>query len=153
MIDLRRSLPEDAAEIARLHMWSRQVAMPWLPELHTLDETVSWVSHTVLPLQDVWVAVNDGTIVGMAACHEDMLEHLYVLPGHQGLGIGSMLLSNALAICEGPLRLWVFQRNRRAREFYEARGFKAILFTDGRDNEEREPDVLYEYADDNGVNQ
>ena len=32
---------------------------------------------------------------------------------------------------------------KRARQFYEARGFIASEFTDGSRNEEREPDVLY----------
>jgi hypothetical protein len=38
------------------------------------------------------------------------------------------------------LELWCFQANARARRFYEARGFHAIRFTDGADNEERTPD-------------
>jgi hypothetical protein len=44
------------------------------------------------------------------------------------------------------LRLHVFQRNYRARAFYEARGFTAAAFSDGADNEEQEPDVLYEWS-------
>jgi hypothetical protein len=49
----------------------------------------------------------------------------------------------------GPVRnsleLWCFQANSRARRFYEARGFHAILFTDGAGNEERTPDVRYRW--------
>jgi hypothetical protein len=41
------------------------------------------------------------------------------------------------------LQLWTFQRNSRARGFYEARGFNLIERTDGARNEEREPDALY----------
>ena len=33
----------------------------------------------------------------------------------------------------------------RARHFYEARGFEAIAFGDGSHNEERCPDILYEW--------
>jgi len=40
-------------------------------------------------------------------------------------------------------RLWAFQRNQRARVFYEHRGFVAAEFTDGAGNEEREPDMRY----------
>jgi hypothetical protein len=41
------------------------------------------------------------------------------------------------------LQLWTFQRNLRARGFYEARGFALVRQTDGSDNEEKEPDALY----------
>jgi putative acetyltransferase len=43
------------------------------------------------------------------------------------------------------LELWCFQANARARRFYEARGFQAIRFTDGANNEERTPDVRYRW--------
>jgi len=39
-----------------------------------------------------------------------------------------------------------FQRNARARRFYEARGFRLIEETDGARNEEREPDARYLWA-------
>ena len=42
-----------------------------------------------------------------------------------------------------PLQLWTFQRNLRARAFYEKLAFAPVRFTDGASNEEREPDVLY----------
>jgi hypothetical protein len=40
-------------------------------------------------------------------------------------------------------RFWVFRRNARAVRFYESRGFRLIGSTEG-DNEESEPDLLYE---------
>jgi GNAT superfamily N-acetyltransferase len=43
------------------------------------------------------------------------------------------------------LELWCFQANSRACRFYEARGFRAIRFTDGADNEEKTPDVRYRW--------
>jgi hypothetical protein len=42
------------------------------------------------------------------------------------------------------VRLWCFQANSGARRFYERHGFVAVEFTDGHDNEEGCPDVLYE---------
>ena len=33
----------------------------------------------------------------------------------------------------------------RARRFYEERGCRAVRFTDGRDNEEKVPDVRYRW--------
>jgi hypothetical protein len=44
------------------------------------------------------------------------------------------------------MRLYAFQRNTRARSFYERRGFVAVAFGDGSGNEEGEPDVLYQWT-------
>jgi ribosomal protein S18 acetylase RimI-like enzyme len=44
------------------------------------------------------------------------------------------------------MRLYAFQRNTRARGFYERRGFVAVEFGDGSGNEEGEPDVLYQWT-------
>ncbi len=59
------------------------------------------------------------------------------------------VLSSSLmrsARCPLPVRLYTFQENHRARSFYERHGFKVIELTDGSANEERCPDVLYEYG-------
>jgi ribosomal protein S18 acetylase RimI-like enzyme len=39
----------------------------------------------------------------------------------------------------------VFQRNEGARRFYERRGFRLVGQRDGSENEEREPDAVYEW--------
>jgi GNAT superfamily N-acetyltransferase len=95
----------------------------------------------------VWVAELGGVVVGFVSVAGDHLDHLYLLPGFYGRGIGSLLLDKAKELSPGRLRLWSFQRNDRARVFYEARGFVAIRSTDGSQNEEHEPDVLYEWKD------
>ena len=41
------------------------------------------------------------------------------------------------------LQLWTFASNVGAQRFYERHGFVAIRRTDGRDNEEGAPDILY----------
>ena len=43
------------------------------------------------------------------------------------------------------LSLWTFQQNLRARRFYETHGFTIVVETDGQDNEEKLPDVLYRW--------
>jgi hypothetical protein len=44
------------------------------------------------------------------------------------------------------LDAWTFQRNAPARRFYVARGFRLITETDGKQNEEQEPDALYRWT-------
>ena len=46
------------------------------------------------------------------------------------------------------LSLWTFQQNARARRFYAKHGFVAVVETDGLDNEEKLPDVLYRWRRD-----
>jgi GNAT superfamily N-acetyltransferase len=120
--------------------------MPWLPALHTDEETRSWVGTVVLPNHDVWVAEVDGHVVGYVAVDGDELNDLYVRPGFQGRGVGTTLLGQAKALSPSGLSLWAFQRNAGARRFYERHGFVAVELTDGSGNEEREPDVRYRWT-------
>jgi ribosomal protein S18 acetylase RimI-like enzyme len=146
-VRLRRARPSDAAAVALLHMAARREAMPWLPELHSDADTHTWIRDTLLPNAEVWVALAGTAPVGYMALVGGMLDHLYVAPGRQGRGIGSLLLDKAKALRPTELQLYAFQRNQRARAFYEARGFVAVAFTDGADNEENEPDVLYQWPE------
>jgi ribosomal protein S18 acetylase RimI-like enzyme len=143
---LRPANPQDAPAIAEIHLSSRRHGLPYLPEVHTEAETHAWVAEVMLPQQEVWVAESEGQVTGYAALHEGWLEHLYIAPQHQGRGVGRALLDLAMSRNPGGLQLYAFQRNDRARQFYEARGFVAEWFGDGSENEEGEPDVRYRWA-------
>jgi ribosomal protein S18 acetylase RimI-like enzyme len=93
---------------------------------------------------EVWVAVDNHSLVGFCAFKEGWVDHLYVLPMYVGRSFGETLLNKAKE-SHGLLRLWVFQRNRRAISFYERNGFHKIEETDGSSNEEKTPDALYEW--------
>ena len=142
---LRRARPSDAPRIAEVFLAARRQALPYLREIHPDDETRTWIAETVLETCDVWVGLGNGAVVGFLALDGQSLEHLYVLPDHQSAGLGSALLSKAKDLSGGKLALWTFQRNTGARRFSENRGFTAVEFTDGRANEEAEPDVRFEW--------
>lgn len=141
---LRRAEPQDARAIAVVHRTAMRVSLSFLPELHTPEEDLAYISDRFLPDNEVWVAEVDGAVVAYVGFEAEWINHLFVLPDHQGRGIGPRLLAKALETGR-PKQLWTFQKNARARRFYEARGFAAVLFTDGSGNEEREPDVLYRW--------
>ncbi|TKT00249.1 GNAT family N-acetyltransferase [Streptomyces lasalocidi] len=63
----------------------------------------------------------------------------------RGRGIGDRFVSLARQRSPRGLTLWTFQVNEPAHRFYERHGFTAVEFTDGSGNEEREPDVRYEW--------
>ncbi len=141
---IRDATPPDGPVLARIHTGARAAAMPWLAVVHTEAETERWMADAVLPHQRVRVAAMGGEIIGFAATTDGWLEQLYVEPAHQRRGVGSQLLNDALAATARPLRFWVFQRNGAARRFYERHGCRLVQLTEGGDNEEREPDALYE---------
>lgn len=142
---IRSAREDDAVAIAQAHIEARRVAMPWLPIIHTFEETVSFFRDFVIPNQIVLVAEAEEGVVGFIAIEGAYVEHLYVAPSHQGIGIGDALLNRAKELRPNGLMLWTFEGNHRARAFYEKRGFAAVEFTDGSRNEERTPDVRYHW--------
>ena len=143
---IRDATFDDAPALARIHLIARMMAMPWLAKVHGDDETASWMATKVIPTQRVRVATLDDVSVGFSAFTPGWLEQLYIHPDHQHVGIGSRLFNDVCAAAPEAFRFWVFQRNVIARRFYENRGSRLIKLTDGVDNEEREPDALYEKA-------
>lgn len=142
-ITIRAARPDDAGPVAELFIRTRAACMPYLPNLHTDDETRGFIRGVVFARCDVWVAEVDGQLAGFLAVHDEWLEHLYVDPAHHRRGVGSALLAQAQQLRPAGFRLWVFQRNAQARRFYERHGLNLVRLTDGRDNEEREPDAEY----------
>lgn len=151
---LRPARPDDAPRIADVFLSSRRAFLPWAPLRHADDEVRAWVREVLLPRTRVHVACDaggaDAGVRGFvsaqpahAAGEPSWIEQLYVAPGHTARGVGSALLREALAGLPRPVRLHTFQANAGARRFYERHGFVAIAFGDGRDNEERCPDLLY----------
>jgi GNAT superfamily N-acetyltransferase len=122
--------------------------MPYAPSVHSEPDVRDWVRNVLLPGGGVTVATLDGAVGAVIAAGNDAdyrwIRQLWVLPALVGHGVGSKLLHHALAHLQPPVRLYTFQANTGARRFYERNGFKAIAFSDGRDNEERCPDVLFE---------
>jgi ribosomal protein S18 acetylase RimI-like enzyme len=143
--EIRPARSADAEAIADVHLDSRREAMPWLPVLHSLEDTIAYFAGHVLLHEEVLVAEVNQLVVGFIALEGDHVDHLYIAPAYQGRGIGDTLLAMAKEVRPDGLMLWTFQRNARARQFYEARGFVAAELTDGSRNEEREPDALYRW--------
>jgi ribosomal protein S18 acetylase RimI-like enzyme len=119
--------------------------MVYLPRLHPDAEDRAWIAEVVLAEHEVLVADQGGRVVGFEALGDELIAHLYVHPAAQGQGLGTRLLLAAKERRATGLRLWVFQRNEGARRFYERHGFRCLRLTDGAENEEREPDALYEW--------
>jgi len=141
---LRRATPADLDAIAAVFRKARAEAMPWLPVLHTADEERAFFGRLLEEGHEIWVAEVDQRVAGFAAMHDGFLNHLYISPEHQRRGIGDALFARVKESMPGGFRWYVFQENRRARRFYEARGGVVIQLNDVG-GEERLPDALYEW--------
>lgn len=132
---------EDVADIARV---SRAYFMPYLPNLHSPEEDITYFRNRVFTECEVWVVQCRRDLIGFCAFKQNWIEHVYLLLGDIGRGHGRTLVNKAKQK-HSFLQLWVFQRNTRARQFYERNGFLKVKETDGALNEEKLPDVLYEW--------
>jgi len=121
-----------------------------MPTVHTDAEIRAWGVDYMVPNTETWVAETAGRILATMVLdgemQGDMIDQLYVSPADQGRGVGGRLLAHAKQLRPARLRLYTFQSNSPARRFYEARGFVAKEFNDGSRNEERLPDLLYEWT-------
>lgn len=146
---LRPATPADAPRVADLLIDTRAAFMPYAPSAHPEAEVREWVASGLLPDGGVVVAEIDGRVVAVMATGladaDSWIQQMAVDPSLVGRGIGSQLLGHALRSLPPPIRLYTFQANTGARRFYERHGFVAIEFGDGQGNEERCPDVLYEF--------
>lgn len=139
---LRSATPGDGDAVAALFTASFAL-LEFLPSLHTAEEIRKFFG-AVVKRERVSIVEEDGAVLGFIGETQNRVSHLYVHPGHLRRGIGSDLM-NAAQSHQDHLRLRCFQKNEQGRAFYEAHGFEAAEFTDGSNNEENEPDILYEW--------
>ena len=141
----------DAEAVADVYLRSRKELVACAPLVHSDQNVREWIGRTLIPARRMTVATVDGLIVGLMAVSNDgrcsWIDHLYLLPGWIGRGIGTQLLNRARRELPSPIRLYTFQCNHSARYFYERRGFTAIAFGDGSGNEEKCPDILFEWRE------
>ncbi len=140
---VRRATTADAFAVAEVFSSSLE-SLSFLPRLHTHDEHHAFIAG-LIERNEVWMAEDGSSVVGLAALTKNMLTQLYVHPAAQGQGVGSRLLSHVKERSPGGFTLWVFQQNERARCFYERHGCRLVRLTGGHGNEERMPDALYEW--------
>ena len=146
---LRPATAEDASRVADLLISTREAFIPYAPSAHSDAEVREWVSSHLVPSGGVTVADAHGQVVGVMATerrdHRSWISQMAVDPKLVGRGVGGLLLVHAMRTLPPPIHLYTFQANAGARRFYERHGFVAVEFTDGQANEERCPDVLYEW--------
>jgi GNAT superfamily N-acetyltransferase len=138
---IRQARPDDAEAASRVYEASWDAAMEpligrTLGELVPFEERVAEFrrsTSTPTPRAQVWLAVRDEEIVGIAVTSVDgsvgELRALYVVPSEWGSGTSEQLHDAALDGMRSDgataATLWVVEGNARARRFYEGQGWSA----------------------------
>jgi GNAT superfamily N-acetyltransferase len=130
---IRRATPADAAAIAAVQAraWRHAYADIIEPEdMPTPEERAPRYAAYINGGSDVFVWDQDGRVAGFAAVDGDELRAIYVEPRAQGAGVGTALLSAAVAALRASGHaeafLWTFEANGLARAFYERHGWELV---------------------------
>jgi GNAT superfamily N-acetyltransferase len=147
VVTLRRAAAPDAASAADVWLRSFAAALPTVVSPRSGDDVRAYFREVVVPLRETWVAeaADGGGTVGVMVLDGSLLSQLCLDPDWRGRGIGDRFVALAKERAPEGLSLWTFQVNKPAHRFYERHGFVAVEYTDGSGNEEREPDVRYEW--------
>lgn len=92
-------------------------------EKHTPAAQTEYLRREMDVGKNVYMLVDEHP-VGIVSVHSSMIENLYVLPGEQRKGYGSLLLRYAIRQCEESAALWMLNTNTDARRLYERHGFR-----------------------------
>jgi GNAT superfamily N-acetyltransferase len=130
---IRRARPDDADTLLRIQ---REAAVEAFAHVFPQDVypfpadevRANWVRALADPEIELYVAeTEDGEPVGSVSVGHGYLRTLYVVPAHQGRGLGAALHDHALdrlrALGATEAKLWTLEENHDARRFYERRGW------------------------------
>ena len=145
MIEVRRAELSEVDAVRQIGLTTWPVAYAGLAsEEFIADGLAQWWSPEVIEhvIRNgiTLVAAEGDELVGMASLGREgdfwVMWKLYVLPDHQGKGVGKALLEAAIAaLPDGTteLRLDVLVTNEKAIGFYRAHGFTEARVTPDRD--------------------
>lgn len=149
-LSFRPATQSDAEAVAQIYLSSRKEFISFAPIAHSDEAVYQWIHDVLIPSNQVTVVEQDKKVIGMMALSTDekagWIDQLYLHPDVVGCGIGTKLMERAKAELGSPIRLYTFHGNQSATRFYERHGFREIQYSDGSGNEEKCPDILYEWC-------
>ena len=132
-MEIRRASVSDAAEIAAVHVHTWQAAYKdvfgaeRLAGIETPRRVAGW-TRALEEGEPIFVADDDGRVVGFVSVGACELYAIYTLPEAWGSGAGPALMRSAVAQLRddgcAEAFLWVLEDNPRARRFYEREGWE-----------------------------
>jgi GNAT superfamily N-acetyltransferase len=129
---IRRARPDEAETLLRIQREAAVAAFAHIfpPDRYPFPDDgvrADWESALADPAIEIYVLEIDGEPGASVAVGYGFLRNLYVLPAHQGSGVGSTMHDHALdrlrALGFSEAKLWTLEGNHGARRFYEQRGW------------------------------
>ena len=129
---IRRARPDESGTLLRIQRAAAVAAFAHVfpPDRYPFPDDgvrADWERTLADPAIEVYIADVAGEPAASVAVGDGFLRNLYVLPEHQGTGIGSTLHDHALerlrALGWAEAKLWTLEENHGARRFYEQRGW------------------------------
>lgn len=146
MIEPRLAWKLDLDELAEFYLNTREYFSDVIPSIVGSAESVrTWLANRLASQDEVWLAHDDLGLAALMILEPGWIDQLYVRPDLVRRGIGSNLVNFAKSRLPDGIQLWTFQSNSPAQKFYEKHGFVAVEFTDGQSNQEKAPDIRYQW--------
>jgi ribosomal protein S18 acetylase RimI-like enzyme len=144
---LRPYRTEDLTKVVAMWHASKRQAFPYVEvqQTYTIEDDTGFFREVIATEYALFLAEAKGQIVGMMAIKAGYIDQLFVAVDAQGQGVGTTLLAKAKELSPTGLRLYTFQKNAKARIFYEKHGFRAVQFGTSPPPE-NEPDVEYRWT-------
>jgi len=144
---IREYTNTDLAFTAKVWLRSGQAEYHYLSAFQALDEAkaIDVFARIIQDKCSVWVYEKGDEIVGFMAMDKNLIDRLYIDPSSQSQGIGSIFIEYAKGLYPTGLVLKTHEQNKRARAFYEERGFKPVRFGLSPPPESM-PDVEYQWS-------
>ena len=119
-LTIRRVRPDELGACAALYVQVLRDTFTWMPSERHREADFYRAARE----EEVYVAVENGRIVGLAAIFapQNFLHSLYVT--ERGRGVGKALLDHVARTLDGPLQLKCQAANVRAQAFYAREGFR-----------------------------
>lgn len=121
---IRKFQSTDTGQVMNIWLRGNEDAHSFIPKDYW-KSNYSMVQEQLLQAE-VYVHETEGTIQGFVGIQENYLAGIFVKKEVRSTGIGKQLLDYVKAI-HPVLTLNVYQRNRRAVEFYKREGFSITL--------------------------
>lgn len=122
-LHFREAQAEDRPALAEIYRSSLEAA-DWMPQ--SIKAGADFEKDT--QGERLFLVEAQGSILGFLSLWEpeSFIHHLYVMPGCQGRGVGSLLLASLGASLPPPWRLKCLCSNVRAYHFYQSRGWTEL---------------------------
>lgn len=132
-VTIRNYISSDWVSIQRVHDASRRMEL----KLAGLEDAflplkIAAEREGLFDYPGIFVAEENGVVVGFAACTEDELAWLYVEPAHMRKGIGRQLMESVLQQFPEISYIEALVGNAPAKALYEAMGFEVIGIERGK---------------------